>query len=312
MNSRSTEDTSGGLVSLSLADESRQAHFETGVIDVERSAADLWVLRRSSAGDQQLVVSAWRAGTFDDLADLTPPEKEAPIALLNLKGDPCILTQRSVHIFSRERRMWTEVTLTGELRRGVQVAAIPRTASGIYVGINRGEWGGGLQHVDISTGKVTNIERRDSSKLCAGPLNSDCDPVTGVIRDALHQGCVLVGVGLLHFVSHGRVLRVCGEQVTVVAQREYVAPDAKRKSTEAFFGVASAPDGEYWGVTWKALYRFKSDGSLAHAYAFPKVRLVSGVYLSREIPGAIVVLTDLNWAVSVSGYTPLVVPLDEP
>jgi len=45
-------------------------------------------------------------------------------------------------------------------------------------------------------------------------------------------------------------------------------------------------------------------------YALPELKPVSGTYLSRELPGVIVVRTDANWAVSVSDTTPLLIPLE--
>ena len=64
------------------------------------------------------------------------------------------------------------------------------------------------------------------------------------------------------------------------------------------------------GLTWRALYLFSSDGKQQKEYALPKLVPVSGIYISRDLPGVIVVRTDVNWAVSTSGYTPLLVPLE--
>ena len=46
--------------------------------------------------------------------------------------------------------------------------------------LNAGEWGGGLQRIDVATGATSSVERRDSAELCAGPLNSDCDPNSNI------------------------------------------------------------------------------------------------------------------------------------
>ncbi len=80
--------------------------------------------------------------------------------------------------------------------------------------------------------------------------------------------------------------------------------------TEAFFGLVPAVDGGFWAITSEALYHFGADGTKKHEYALPELKPVSGTYLSRELPGVIVVRTDANWAVSVSGYTPLLIPLE--
>jgi hypothetical protein len=305
---------SGGLVSLGLADNSRKVHFQRGVLDIEKSGRDLWVLRQPSSDVRDFIVSVWRKGTFEDLGHFTSPEKDEPIVLLNSAGSPAVLSHGVLRVLSKEHQDWRVIELKGDLRWGVQVSvASPRSGKNIYVGANRGEWGGGLQRVDVQTGEVTNIERRDTKELCTGPLNSDCDPVTGVISDAQNNDCVFAAVGLVHlFISEGRILKVCGDRVTPIFEKTATGRiGRKMKMTEAFYGLASAEDSGFWGITWRALYRFGADGKQEREYQLPKLKPVSGVYLSRELPGVIVVRTDVNWAVSTSGYTPLIIPLEE-
>jgi hypothetical protein len=182
------------------------------------------------------------------------------------------------------------------------------------VGFNTGEWGGGLQRVDLRTGVISDVERRDTKELCAGPLNSACDPVTGVIPDPQNKNCILAAVGLVHMLfSHGRILRVCGNDVSLVFEKSYKVDGFEGKKwemSEAFFGLAPTVDGRFWGITSEALYHFEADGTKKQEYALPELKPVSGIYLSRELPGVVVVRTDANWAVSVSGYTPLLIPLE--
>ncbi len=303
----------GGLVSLSLADDSRKVHFQRGVLDIEKSSHDLWILRQPSPDVQEFIVAVWRNGAFEDLARFTSSDKDEPIVLLNSAGSPAVLSRGALRVLSEEHHDWRVIELKGQLRWGVQVSvASPKSGKGIYVGVNRGEWGGGLQQVDLQTGVVRNIERRDTKELCSGPLNSDCDPVTGVISDPQNNDCVLATVGLVHLdISQGRILRVCGGRVTPISEKPATGGiGGKMKMTEAFYGLAPAEDGGFWGLTWRALYRFAPGGTQEREYQLPKLKPVSGVYLSRDLPGVIVVLTDVNWAVSTSGYTPLLIPLE--
>jgi hypothetical protein len=305
-------DRSGGLVSFGTADQSRRVHFEKGVIALVKDDHDLWVLRQSPSNKRGFIVSVWRNGSFEDVGDFKSSGRDVPLALLSNSGAVTVLTEETIRVFSPSRG-WSSVPLKGKLRLGVQTAiASPTVGGSAYVGINRGEWGGGLQKVDLRTGDITNIERRDGKGLCDGPLNSDCDPVTGVIPDSQMKDCVLASVGLVHlFTSEGRILRVCGEKVTVISEKAVSNPNGdKRKMTEAFFGLAPAADGGYWAITWRALYRFDADGNQKGDYSLPKLQPVSGIYLSHELPGAVVVRTDVNWSVSTSGYTPLVIPLE--
>jgi len=306
-------DRSGGLVSLGLADESRRVHFERNVLSVVKDGRDLWVLRWSSLSKRKFVVSRWRSGSFEDVGEFESFKGDVPLALLTNGGAVTVLTESTIRVLTSNGE-WKSVPLKNRLRLGIQSAIASPTLGGrIYVGTNNGEWGGGLQRVDLRSGAVTKIERRDGKGLCDGPLNSDCDPVTGVIADPQMKECVLASVGLVHlFTSSGRILRVCEEKVTVISEKSVSrAEKDKRKMTEAFFGLARAAEGGgFWAITWRALYRFDADGHQEGEYALPKLKPVSGIYLSHELPGAVVVRTDVNWSVSTSGYTPLVIPLD--
>ncbi len=309
------DDSGGGLVSLSLDGRTREVHFERGVLDIERSDDQFWVLRQFPSKVHEFVVSVWRDGSFEDLNRFELSDKDMPVVLIGSGGVPTVLSKRTIHVLDRDNHTWRVIALNGQLRSGMEAsAASPIDGGSIYVGFNVGEWGGGLQRVDLHTGAVTNIERRDTKRPCAGPLNSDCDPVTGVIPDMQNKDCVFASVGLVHMgFSHGRILRVCGQIVTIVSalrQQTSRGDNDEWGGEEAFYGLSPAAEGGFWAITWRGLYRFGDGGDMEREYPLPKVKQVSGIYLSRELPGAIVVRTDVNWAVSTSGYTPLVVPLD--
>lgn len=72
----SRDDPTGGLVSLGVADASRQVYFNRGVLDIEKSGNELWVLRSISLKGRRLVVSVWRKGTFEDVAEYEAPSKD--------------------------------------------------------------------------------------------------------------------------------------------------------------------------------------------------------------------------------------------
>jgi hypothetical protein len=304
-------DPSGGLVSFDLRDNHRTVHFERGVLDIARSDHDLWALRRGSKG-HSFVCSVWRKSGFESLGEFQLSNKDEPIALLNNTGNPVILSTQTVRFLASDNDTWQVVELKGELRSGVQVsAASPKSGGSIYVGFDVGEWGGGLQRVDLKAGVVDGIERRDTKELCAGPLNQQCDPVTGVVSDPQQADCVLASVGLVHlFHSTGRILRICGKDVTLVSELRFGSKNEKWPETEAFYGLAPSASGGFWAITPRALYSYSSDGRKEKEYLLPTLKSVSGIRLSRALPGVIVLQTDVNWAVSTSGYTPLIVPLE--
>lgn len=304
---------SGALVALNLEDLSRRARVDSGVLAIEKIGDDLWVLRQSESSKMEWILSIVRNNALEDKARYISADADVPFALFNDGGTPAVVSQKSIDVLSGDGG-WKSILLVGQLRQGVQVQiASPADGNSAYVGVNRGEWGGGLLRVDLKTGAVVSIERRDTEKLCSGPLNSDCDPVTGVIPDPRNKECVLAAIGLVHFLSHGRILRVCGEQVSVVFEHPGTEEVNGRKLevSDAFYGLASA-NGGFWSVTPEALYRFGADENAPVRSSLPNLHLESGIYMSRDLPGVIVISTDVNWAVSVSGYTPLVVALDQP
>jgi len=307
-------EVAGGLVSLGLADNRRLVHFEGGVLDIATSDHDLWVLRKGS-GEHRFVVALWAGGVFHQLGEFQLSAEDAPLALLENAGAPAVLSQKAVHYLASDNR-WRVIELNGKLRSGVQVsAASPEEGGTIYIGFDIGEWGGGLQQIDLKTGVVNEIERRDTKNLCGGPLNRECDPVTGLIPDRGNKSCVLASIGLVHmFSSNGRILRICGAQVTLLTEIPIKAAEKRTGSnwgrTEAFYGLAICPKGGFWGITYRALYHFDSAGAKDTEYLLPKLESVSGIHLSRALPGVVVLQTDVNWAVSTSGYTPLLVPLE--
>ena len=183
----------------------------------------------------------------------------------------------------------------------------------LYLGLDKGEFGGGLLLIDAESGAIKKLESRASDGLCVGPLNSECNPVTAVIRDPFDPGCVLASIGLLHMaMEEGRVLQVCGEEVKVVLSRlapidDETAAGYRRRGvelpTEAVFGLA-AGDNRYWAVTPHALYAVTSDQP-EHRYELPEARKTKSLFLSKDTPGVVLVWTTLNWQFSVSGWTPL-------
>src|SRR5229473_2868079 len=201
-------------------------------------------------------------GSRKDFARFSSSEKDEPLALVNSVSDSVVLSMQSIRIFSVDKHTWRQIKLKGKLRGGFQETAdSPPSGDSVYVGFNTGEWGGGLQRVDLRTGVISDVERRDTKELCAGPLNSACDPVTGVIPDPQNKDCILAAVGLVHMLSHGRILRVCGKDVSLVFEKSFKVDGFKGEweMIEAFFGLVPAVDGGFWAITSEALYHFGAE-----------------------------------------------------
>jgi hypothetical protein len=187
------------------------------------------------------------------------------------------------------------------------------TPDHFFVGINAGEWGGGLRRIDRHDGKVTVIEHNATGELCGGPLNTSCDPVTGIVSVPWKPGCIAAAVGLVHFRSHGRVVEVCGDQVKRLYYKPYgdkpsggSTKDDEPFSAVAFFGLTRDAD-TLWAVGVDGIYSIGPDGS-AKVVPLPRFKEIGGISLSFELPEFVLVLTNVNQRRSISGAVPILVP----
>ena len=186
------------------------------------------------------------------------------------------------------------------------------TASDLFVGLDAGEWGGGLRRIDRRTGSVTILQRNASNAMCGGPLNTACDPVNGLARDPWSPSCIAAAIGLVHFAPHGRIIEVCGDRVKRLYFKPYVWNSQNNRmngdepfSTVAFFGLAGGDD-VLWAAGIDGLYEIQRDGT-ARTIPLPHFEDIGGLYVSFDIPHFIVVLTDANRRRSISGSVPMLI-----
>src|SRR5271155_2817837 len=69
----------GGLASLDLSDQLRTVRYERGVVDIEKSGGQLWVLHESVAQPAGYILSVWKDGAFSDVASFSPLADDQPI-----------------------------------------------------------------------------------------------------------------------------------------------------------------------------------------------------------------------------------------
>lgn len=248
------------------------------------------------------------------------PADERPLALALHSGRSMILGPKNLYSMGSSSGSVGVLPLSQAIEPWGQFVTAVTGDGSMYVGINRGEWGGGLLRVKLSTGEVRTVDEPEDQELCSGPLNSACDPVTGLVPDPMRSGCVFASVGLSHMMWHGRVLRVCGDQMETIFEAE-VLPIGERvrrafssrarsfpPQTEPVFALAPAKGG-FWAVTPRALYHWRQ-GTVDRA-AFPSLEHVDGLAVSKAIPGLVLATTDANAAVSLSGVTPLAFATDK-
>ncbi len=206
----------------------------------------------------------------------------------------------------------SDIFLSEKLDVGM-VASVHVTPDQVFVGINAGEWGGGLRRIDRRSGRVKVIERNMSGSLCGGPLNTACDPVNGIASEPWKPECVAVAIGLVHFEPHGRIVEVCGDQV----QRLYFKPYGQQASgasekegdepfrTVAFFGLTRVGDA-LWAVGLDGIYRIEASGA-ARSIPLPAFKTIGDICVSFAIPQFVLVLTNVNQRRSISGSVPMLV-----
>ena len=224
-------------------------------------------------------------------------------------GITLLTTRRLIDIDATGQR---SINLSGQLRPG-RITSIYAATNEIFVGINAGEWGGGLHQIARRSGQIASVERNETAELCSGPLNTDCDPVNAIAPEPWRPDCVIAAVGLVHFAPHGRLVEICGNEV----RRLYSKPFGNNRSAAtgtdndsfgsvAFFGLGA--DGTYlWAVGLDGIYRIGRDGT-ANVISMPKFRDFQGIKISFDLPKFVLVLTDVNQRLSVSGAVPLLVP----
>jgi hypothetical protein len=304
----------GSLVSFRISGGDRKVAFSGGVVDVRVEGGELWVVRTAQGQASRYVVSISKGGAFADTAALTAKKDDEPFAVARDAGDPVVVTHDALFRYHDAR--WKPFPLKGQGRRvffGNASVAEPQLGGDLYLGFNRGEWGGGLSRINLATGAVSEVGPCDPEAPQGCKLALAAATITDVIADPVRKDCVLAAEGLLHMgMSLGKVARVCGQRVELVFERPYQEPlpngggfDAE---TEAVFGIGAARDGSVWAATWKGVYRI--NGATVRAFPLPRMSQENGVFLSRAIPGVLLVRTDLNWAHSVSGYTTLLVPTE--
>ena len=185
----------------------------------------------------------------------------------------------------------------------------------LYAGSNAGEWGGGLRRFALSDGRAERIENDDGS-LCEGLLNTDCDPVTGLVPDPANSNCILASVGLVHMMSSGNIVRVCDTEVGLAYQKPYTLErdwtwdadtvDEARYNTLPFFDIVETQEGAV-AVSVDGLYTFGPSDADPEFSVFPDawVWAENGIDWTRA--DLILVLTTMNQTHSLSGASLLVV-----
>jgi hypothetical protein len=265
----------------------------TGAVDRAQS----WTLRRLHGGHWEVE----RAVVRDD---------DEPVALACTTDGAFLLTSK--RFIDLTRADPAVLRLRGEPIHALVTAAVHVIPEAVFVGLNAGEWGGGLRRIDRRTGRVETIERNETGALCDGPLNSSCDPVQGLATIPWRPNCIAAAIGLIHMMAHGRLTMVCPdrtEQLYAAADREFEDPERAREAARggygavAFFGLA-ATRNSLIAIGHNGLYRLASDGTATHV-PLPRFTRVDGMLVSFALPDVVLVVTGINGRAAMSGAVPI-------
>jgi len=191
-----------------------------------------------------------------------------------------------------------------------EAQALLRAGDRLLAGSNLGEFGGGLQRIDRSTGTISEARRNDTGEACDAMLDRRCTPVTGLAPSPWSGDCAVAAVGMEHLLTIGRLVEICGDRIELLFEKDsrslHDRPGKRPFNQVAFFGVTASGD-TLWAVAADGLYRFR-DRKLVERSRLPHFKTVDGVKVSFALPGVVLVATNGQQSASLSGNVSILVP----
>lgn len=270
---------------------------------------ELWLLEignKSSAVVWSGKPGAWlRRGTLNSA-------KDGNVLAMDCSGDePLVLTATAVRLLRSGR----SVPVASKVRQWGYTVTLQHGGY-LYVGINAGEWGGGLHRFPLSGGAGQLLDASNPTDLCAGALNAACAPVTGLAPDPARPDCILASSGLVHFFSRGSVVRVCDGVISTAYEKPYTTeegwkfdpahPASEGDMTVPFYSLAAGRSGT-WAVGSDGYYQF-SEESVPHFTAFENGRRMVSKQIDWSNQDFVLISTNMNQSHSLSGSSLILVP----
>lgn len=274
------------------------------VVDLLPDGGHLWAL--VALTENESVVRDLRQ---PDLAERRVSSQGSAVALFATEAGPGVLTTTKALVPSGTR--WSRRLLAGAVDRHAHLSA--RTGDSLFVGYNRGEWGGGLRRINLSSGAVF-IVREPGTDVCVGRLDPECSPVVGIVPDRQGADCVLVGASLAHLGGrYGEVLRVCGDVVSpVFAAALPVVPGSIGSlpgQTWPFDSLVATERG-WVAVGQDRFARF--DGGAVTMEDIPPLRPWAGLQVSEQIDDVIFVEAACCWgSINIVQYRMMAIPVTD-
>jgi hypothetical protein len=290
----------------SIGEHSRESrHEEIGgrALDICAHRGRILAVVVGKSGDRTWTLRGRSRAGWSMLAQVHAEDE----ALLGLgcgnQGLLLLTTRRLVDLDNDSRSL----ALAQRLRSPYIGSILYATPAFLYLGMNSGEWGGGLRRIDRASGQVIVIEEPDSD--CRDLLDSGCAPVHGIEIIPWKPDCLAVAAGLVHFMPDGGIAEVCGLQVGLFYSKPtesgFEEEGQPPSGSMAFFGLVRKED-ELWAAGLDALYRFRDRGGVDMT-PMPRFRSIDGFHVSFAVPGMVLLATDVNKRASVSNGAPMLV-----
>lgn len=269
-----------------------------------------WVIACSSSDCKEWALAKYNNDKFSVFAKL-PKEGDEFVAAGGVNDGVIVLTSRRLVSFAAGSR--TIISLSKPLRQA-PMRTMLITPEAVFVGLNIGEWGGGMSRINSQTGEVSAIGCGESDADCNSPLVANLDPVNGIAIEPWQHNCVAAAIGLVHMMSHGRVVEICGDRLRQMYSATFAIPAGADKTTVAFLKEMSVPffslevcGSDLCAVGTDGIHQIGRDGR-AQVVDLPGFTEVGGVEVSFRNPDFVLVATSVNQRVSVSGAVPMLVP----
>jgi hypothetical protein len=274
------------------------------VVDLLPDGPHLWAL--IALTDSESIVRDLRQA---DVAERRISFQGNAVALFATEYGPGVLTTTRALTPSGNR--WSRRLLAGAVDRYAHVSS--RTGADLFVGYNRGEWGGGLRRIDLSTGAVFFVSE-PGTDVCEGQLDPECSPVVGIVPDRQREDCVLVGASLAHLGGrYGEVLRVCGDVVSpVFAEALSGVPgsiESRPGQTWPFDSLVATEKG--WVAVGQERFARSTDG-IVRMDNVPPLRPWAGLQISDPVDDVIFAESACCWgSINVVQYRVMAIPVTD-
>lgn len=304
----------GQLFTLAADDSAPRLDYADGpVVDICSGAGVVRALVEENDFNEQWTLRHRQEGKWVDDVVLPSPKDGLQALICDANGVTLLTQDRLITVHDGKIG---GVSLSQPA--GFGSTAVMATDARIFIGFNRGEFGGGLAVIDRATGRVERHGYSPSHDDCQGQAQLACGNMNGFAVVPWHPDCVAMADGLVHFYPSGRIVQYCPDGISRLYFRNYhvpgeadrpdakpVDPTVETYPTVAFFGLMAVGD-DLVAAGIDGIYHIKADGT-AHIDTMPEFKLVGPFAVNFDQPGYVLVLTTSNRRFSISGATPLLV-----